>query len=198
MRTVLLSLSLVGLPGVTCAQDLSLFAVPNAEVRYELGGAASLSATVPPPVIITEPEPNSRTFRFPDIAPGTIDSDGASPTTFGDLSVFGGERREAGRDVLRLGTAITQGRTTTGVSVSYREDNVATRSEVFVDYALTDAFSMAISGIVTDMGGTAPEPVTRLGLSAAFATGAGSFVQGGIADAPDESPVFGLAVGLRF
>lgn len=199
LRTLFLSLALTGLPAILSAQTLpDQGAIPAPGVEYELGGAAIFAATLPRGGQLHRSDPEADDFRFPDIAPDTLLNGGTSYTPLGEVSIFGGERSEDGRDVVRFGTALTRGRTTTGVSISYGEDEAATRSELFVDYALTESFSFAVSGIVSEEGGNAPEAVTRLGLSAAFATGKGNFVQGGIANAPDRSPVFGVSVGLRF
>ena len=190
----------MALPAALQAQTAPLVqGFPAAEVHYELGGAATKEARLPGPRETPDSAPAADDpFRFPERVPSTLLGDAPAGVAIGALSVFGSEERGDGRDVLRLGTALTSGRTTTGVSFSYDDDWASTRSEVFVDYALTDAFSVGLSGILTDDGDTAADPIARLGLSAAWSLESGSFVQGGVADAPDTSAVFGVSLGLRF
>ena len=157
-----------------------------------------MSVAAPTVGDLTTSQAPDEPFQYPFRPPPSLLRDGRSETALGHLSVFGSEAREDGRDVLRLGTALTRGKTTTGISLTYRDEELATRSEVFVDYALSDAFSVGVSGIVSSDGATEKDPVARLGVSAAYSLDSGTFLQGAIADAPDTSPVIGLSVGLRF
>ncbi|MBT8426367.1 MAG: hypothetical protein KJO67_15440 [Silicimonas sp.] len=200
MRTVSVCMVLICAPVPAAAQSLPTGgSLATAPLEYQLGGAATFSVRTSPTATFTPAESPEESIRFPVRVPSSaLSNDPQAGTVLGDLLIFGSETQEDGRDVVRLGTAIKRGRTTTGVSFSYYEDESPTRSEVFVDYALTDSFSLGVSGIMSEIGSATDEPVTRLGLSAAYATGGGSFVQGGIADAPDTSPVFGVSMGLRF
>lgn len=111
---------------------------------------------------------------------------------------FVSEGLDAGRDALELGTFLRRGQARAGLSVTYLETAAElARSELFVDYALTEQFSVGVSGILdAELGVT--EPVRQLGLSAEFETNGGAYVQGGVAGAADYNPVIGLSVGLRF
>lgn len=185
-------------PWAAFSQSIPEPVLGGGDVRYELGGAAVM-ALIP----LSPPDPATRVgprepFRYPYRPPSSLLRDGQSATALGQLSVFGRKDREDGRDVLRLGTALTRGKTTTGVSLTYRDEELATRSEVFVDYALTETFSVGVSGILSSDETSEEDPVARLGISAAYSLESGTFLQGGIADAPDASPIFGLSVGLRF
>ena len=115
----------------------------------------------------------------------------------GPATLFMGEGRDEGRDALELGTYFSRGAARAGVSVTFLEqEEEVTRSEVFIDYALTEQFSVGISGILNDI--DAAGTVPQIGLSAEFATEGGAYFQGGVADAPELEPVFGLSVGFRF
>lgn len=199
LRTVPASLAFLLFPVAAVSQAIP-FGVEDQVglVEYRLGGAAEVSVRAPQVRVSALGSGSTARFRYPDRIPLRVERDALSDTVLGQLSVFGSEGLEDGRDVLRLGSALTRGKTTTGFSVTYGDEVEPSRSEVFVDYALTEAFSVGVSGIVSDEGQMTKESVARLGLSASYALKGGSFLQGGVADAPDTSPVFGLAVGLRF
>ena len=199
LRTVFAFLAVCLAPACAAAQSLVPPIDTGAEaLGYELGGAAMLAARAPEAAIQVRPQVNVLSPRYPDRVPTALLGAPISTTTFGDISVFGGEDKEDGQNVLRLGTALTRGRTTTGLSITYRDELTPSRSEVFVDYALSDTVRVGLSGIFTEDAEAPDDPVARLGLSAAIALDTGAFIQGGIADAPDEQPVFGLALGLKF
>jgi hypothetical protein len=121
-----------------------------------------------------------------------------SETVLGPATVFVSEGRDDGRDALELGTFLRRGQARAGLSVTYLEtDAQVKRSELFVDYALSERFSVGLSGILdAELGDT--EPVRQLGLNAEYSTSGGAFLQGGVAGAPDFDPVIGLSIGLRF
>lgn len=183
---------------VAAAQAIPPAALRGADVQYELGGAAQMSVAAPSLRKLTASSAPAEPFRYPYRPPSSLLRDGRSDTALGELSVFGREDREDGRDVLRLGTALTRGRTTTGLSLTYRDEELAARSELFVDYALSDVFTVGVSGILSSDASEDEDPVARLGVSAAYSLQSGTFLQGAISDARDSSPEFGLSVGLRF
>ena len=168
------------------------------ELEYRLGGAATIAGRVPTQSPVASTDTVAHGFRYPERLPASLLARSAQPFGMGRLSIFGSEEKEDGRDVLRLGTAFSQGRATTGVSVTYGEETETTRSEIFVDYALTESLSVGLSGLLSEERRPTDPPVTGLGISAAYTLEGGSFLQGGVADAVDTAPVFGLSLGLRF
>lgn len=198
MRTAIFLLASTLWSVAAVAQAIPEAVLQGADVQYELGGAAQMAIAAPSTLDLTESVGPKEPFRYPYRPPSSLLRDGRSNTALGQLSVFGREDVEDGRDVLRLGTALTRGRTTTGLSLTYRDEELATRSELFVDYALSDSFTVGVSGILSSEDTSEEEPVARLGISAAYSLEGGTFLQGAFADAPDASPVFGLSVGLRF
>lgn len=162
---------------------------------FRLGGAASLSALAPDSDD-TEIETLPR-LSLPR-APGNRAVE-LSETTLGPATLFVGERIDDGSDALQMGTFLSRGAARAGVSVTYRSQREeVTSSEVFIDYALTERFSMGLSGIL-NVGVEDEEPVPQLGVSAEYATQGGAFLQGGFAAGSSEyDPVIGLSVGLRF
>ncbi len=162
---------------------------------YQLGGAATRAATVSSPVVESENEGLSR-LSFP--LRNSLDESSRTEHTLGLATVFVSEGLDAGRDALEMGTFLTRGQARAGVSVTYLETELeVARSELFVDYSLTEQFSVGVSGILdAELGET--EPVRQLGLNAEYSTLGGAFVQGGVAGAADYEPVIGLSVGLRF
>jgi hypothetical protein len=198
LRTVPFTLALMVSPFAAAAQsaDPALVADP---IEYELGGATApterRSATL---AFDDDARSGLLPFRFPDRAPTASLRDGRTDTGLGELTIFAGEDIEAGRDTLRLGTALTQGNTTTGFSLTYREDTAPARSEVFIDVAITEALSLGVSGILSTDSAGVEDAVKSIGLSAAYTMKDGTFLQGGIADANETDPVFGVSMGLRF
>ncbi len=164
---------------------------------FQLGGAISRAA-LPPADLLAAP---SESPRLRLSAPRLIreTSEMMQRTTYGGLRFYFGEAWTEGEDVFQLGTAITRGQTTAGVSVIYEEDQQdLTNSELYLDYALTDQLSIGISGMLSDDVTENASPVPQLGLNAAITSANGTFLQGGVADTGENAPVFGVAIGLRF
>ena len=165
--------------------------------EYRLGGAAA-RATVPSPEL-TFPETEVPRLRLtvPRLIRQTTEK--VQRTAFGGLRVYFGEAWNQGEDVFQLGTDITRGQTTAGVSVTYENDgHDLTSSELYLDYALTERFSIGISGILSQDVTENTDPVPQLGLNAELSTPGGTFLRGGVADTNHNDPIFGLAIGLRF
>ena len=199
MRTLSVWMLALWLPFEAQSQTSPSVVPPSiAEFDYQLGGAAKIAGRVPSRSPLASTETVAQGFRYPERSPASLLARNAQPFGIGRLSIFGSEDKEDGRDVLRLGTAFTQGRATTGVSVTYGEEAETTRSEIFVDYALTESLSVGLSGLLSEERRPTDAPVTGLGISAAYTLEGGSFLQGGVADAVDTAPVFGLSLGLRF
>jgi hypothetical protein len=119
-------------------------------------------------------------------------------STLGGATVFLSEGLDAGREAFELGTFLSRGQARAGMSVTYIEaSSQIARSELFVDYAISEQFTVGVSGILDAELDTA-EPVRQLGLSAEYSTSQGTFIQGGVAGAADYDPIIGLSVGLRF
>lgn len=164
---------------------------------FQLGGAVSRAA-LPSLDLLTSP---ANTPRLRLSAPRLIreTSEMVQRTAYGGLRFYFGEAWTEGEDVFQLGTAITSGQTTAGVSVIYEEsEQDLTSSELYLDYALTDQLSIGISGMLSDDVTENASPVPQLGLNAALTSPNGTFLQGGVADTGTNAPVFGLAIGLRF
>lgn len=163
---------------------------------FRLGGAATRPAVVPTQPT-EEPAPSAET-RLSLPLGAVPDAMTRSEKVLGPATVFVSEGMEDGRDALELGTFLRRGQARAGLSVTYLETQAQLkRSELFVDYALSDRFSVGLSGILdAELGDT--EPVRQLGLNAEYSTSGGAFLQGGVAGAADFDPVIGLSIGLRF
>lgn len=164
--------------------------------EFHLGGAAAARSSVVPEADLTPLAEPSSPGRL--TLPLSLDGFQAQDVgTMGPATLFMGEGQDDGRDAFELGTYLSRGAARAGVSVTFlEEDEEVTRSEVFLDYALTEQLSVGISGIMNDLDGSTTVP--QIGLSAEFATEGGAYLQGGVADAPELDPVFGLSVGFRF
>ncbi len=165
--------------------------------EYRFGGAA-VRAPVPAPGLLppVSSEPRLR-LSVPRLIRQTTEK--VQRTAFGGLRIYFGEAWNEGEDVFQLGTAITRGQTTAGVAVTYEDDeNDLTSSELYLDYALTERFSVGISGILNQDVTENTAPVPQLGLNAELSSSSGAFLRGGIADTSSSEPIFGLAIGLRF
>lgn len=165
--------------------------------QFRLGGATTRSAMIPT-APITDEEAETERPRL-SLPLGAVTSDmSRTESAVGPATIFLSERLDDGRDALELGTFLRRGQARAGVSVTYLEDAAeVARSEVFLDYAVSERFSVGLSGILdAELGDT--EPVRQLGVNAEFNTSGGAFVQGGVAGASDYDPVIGLSVGLRF
>ena len=199
MRTLSVWMVALLLPLKVQAQTSPPLDSPSvADQEFQLGGAATISGRVPRTSALTSTETTTPSFRYPERLPAALLARNAQPFGTGRLSIFGSEEKEDGRDVLRLGTSFSQGRARTGVSVTYGRQAATTQSEIFVNYALTETMSVGLSGMLTEENRSVERSATRLGLNAAYTLEGGSFLQGGVADAVDTSPVFGLSLGLRF
>ena len=118
--------------------------------------------------------------------------------SLGAATVYVAEGFDAGRDAFELGTFVSNGQARAGLSVTYVQANAqVARSELFIDYALSERFTVGLSGII-DAQLDDTQRVRQLGLNAEYATSSGTYVQGGIAGSEDYIPVIGLSVGLRF
>ncbi len=175
----------------------SLLSNLNGGTEYQLGGAIERSATVPAPGLTLSPEKPRLKFSVPRL----FREQGGSikETAFGKLRVFFGEGWNEGRDVFHLGTAFTRGQATAGVSVTYQNEiEELSSSELYLDYALTENFSIGVSGILNEPGDPAEDRQPQFGLNAELSTSGGTFLRGGITGAQESDPSFGLAIGLRF
>ena len=120
-------------------------------------------------------------------------------TNIGGIMIFADEGWDDGRDAFRLGTAFTQGSATAGVSVTYLEEGAElSRSELYVDYALSQNFSIGLAGILDNDFAEQDSPIPQLGLNAAYETDGGAFFEGEISNSDSAEPLFGLSIGLRF
>ena len=164
--------------------------------EFQLGGAVTRAAIAPDIEIIEdEPAPRGR-LSLPGTSPDSLQSQ--QTKSFGPATLFLGEGLDAGRDAVQLGTFLSRGAARAGVSVTYlEEEEEVSRSEVFIDYSLTERFSVGLSGILNSELNE-DEAVPQLGLSAEFTTEGGAFLQGGVADAAEYDPVIGLSIGFRF
>ena len=166
---------------------------------FQLGGAAS-RATLAPEMSLKDPSatPQQPRLTLPR-SPGDQALD-LRETSFGPATFFVGSGRDGGRSAVQMGTFLSRGDARAGVSVTYlsREEEVS-RSEVFLDYAFSQQFSVGVSGILsTEI--SEDEVVPQLGVSAEYSSeGGGAFLQGGLAAGSAEyDPVIGVSVGLRF
>lgn len=117
----------------------------------------------------------------------------------GDVTLFFDEGWDAGRDAFHLGTAMTLGAATAGLSMTYLDtDATLSRSELYLDYALSKRLSVGLSGILGADATGSDAPVPQFGVNAEYRAGGSAYLQGGVSDAPEAEPIFGLSVGLRF
>lgn len=166
------------------------------DAEFNLGGAITRAAIAP--------EIDQSTLgvtRTPRLSMPITPPPGAATSALGTLgpaTLFLSEGFESGRDALELGTFLTRGQARAGVSVTYlNEDDEVSRSEVFVDYAVSNQFSVGLSGILSSEDEES-EPIRQLGVSAEFSSESGAFLQGEVSGAADYDPVIGLSIGLRF
>ncbi|MEM6386378.1 MAG: hypothetical protein AAF718_09105 [Pseudomonadota bacterium] len=194
MRPILIS-AMLCCPVSGFAEPITKLAPVDTD-GFRLGGAASRAA-----IVATEPSSDLAPSISPRLSlPLTLPSVETARTesALGPATIFLSDGEDDGRDALELGTFLSRGQARAGMSVTYieSEDEVA-RSQLFVDYALTNQFSVGLSGIF-DSDVRENEPVRQIGLNAEFSTTGGAFVQGGVTGATDYNPVIGLSVGLRF
>ena len=191
----------LALSGQVQAESLSQIDTSPAQLAessgYQLGGAVARAALPPSNLLAAPPETPRLRISVPRLIRET--SETTRRTAIGGVRIYFGEAWSEGADVFQLGTALTRGQTTAGVSVTYEDDtNDLTSSELYLDYALSERFSVGISGILSDDITEDSSPVPQLGLNAELSSSNGTFLQGGIADSRNNDPVFGLAIGLRF
>lgn len=186
--------------GSATAQDLpalgDISTTLSQGAEYQLGGAAR--AVLPPTKSIA---PLSLPSRLRVSVPRLIrqTQETIRRTAMGGLRIYYGEAWNEGEDVFQLGTALTNGATTAGVSVTYEDETRAlASSELYLDYAISDRFSVGISGILNDDVTEEDAQVPQFGLNAEMSTDSGAFLRGGVADSRNNTPIFGLAIGLRF
>ena len=178
------------LPGFEMNEGMSL---EERQQGFRLGGAVKRSETQRAFAAASAP---TLRVSIPSIIHETGTSERETP--FGGLVLTFGESWN-GRDVFHLGTSLTRGATTAGVSVTYEDTNGdLTAGKLYVDYAVTARMSVGVSGILTNEITVDDSPVPLLGLNAELTGRNGGFVQGGVSNAGQAEPIFGLAVGLRF
>lgn len=163
------------------------------ESTYHLGGSVERKARIPDALPIA-PQP-----RAALALPLTPANSTRRETDFLGVIIFADEGWDDGRDAFRLGTAYTQGLATAGVSVTYLDEGAQiSRSELYVDYALGQNFTVGLAGILDNDYQSEDEPIPQVGVSAAYSTQGGAFLEGGISSTETSIPVFGLSIGLRF
>ena len=112
----------------------------------------------------------------------------------GDMvSVYGGVLGGSA-ERMELGSAITYGAATAGVDLAI-EERTDMQSRIFVDYDVSDALTLGIVGRQDDFQDT--DATMGLGVTAAYDIGSG-FLKGGVARAPEGSPLLGVSVGFQF
>ncbi len=184
-------------PGLAMAQAVSVSHGDSFEAvnDYQLGGAAKRSATVQSPALST---PQDELPRLSLPLGNDLLETSRLERSLGAATVFVSEGLDAGRDALELGTFLKRGQARAGLSVTYLEAEFeVARSELFLDYSVSQKWSVGLSGILDVENGDS-EPVRQLGVNAEYSPLGGAFVQGGVSGAADYEPVFGLSVGLRF
>ena len=187
---VFLPSALAAAETVAAAPDILL----DESTDFRLGGSVTLEALAPQTTTApVEPRVRLTLPRTPSTTLGT-----QRETSLGAATLFLGEGMDSGRDAVQMGTFLSSGQARAGVSITYLEhEEEVSRSEVFLDYSVTERFSVGMSGILNSEIG-ADEPVPQLGLNAEYSTEGGAFLQGGVADAVDYDPIIGLSIGLRF
>jgi hypothetical protein len=180
------------------AQELAL--TPVADLRseapvseFELGGSIERTARA------LAPMPTSPQSRAALTLPLNPANSTRRETSLGGVVIYADEGWDDGRDAFRLGTAFTQGAATAGVSVTYLDEGAeVSRSELYVDYAFSQNFSVGLAGILDNDFTDQDSPIPQLGLNAAYETDGGAFFEGEISNADSAEPLFGLSIGLRF
>ena len=201
MRSLGFALLASLIPGLSAADpllsfgDQDFFSESSPTGDYQLGGSTKRSK-----LLLRGPMPNisvpTLRLSIPSIMQETSVSKRKTP--FGGLAVIIGESW-SGREIFHLGTALTNGHTTAGVNVTYEDaSGDMTGSELYVDYALSEQFSVGLSSILSDAVTIDSDQVPQVGINAELSGDNGVFLQGGMADADDSDPIFGLAVGFKF
>lgn len=157
-------------------------------VEFQLGGAATRHALTPP----VEGAPAVRLSL-----PQFTDPAERAQAQFGATTVFVDDNALGNPDAVTLGTFVSSGPASAGVAFTYLDEGEALQqSELFVDFAVTEGLTVGVSGILNSEDDDAP--VRQYGISAEYAMSPGSFLQGGVANAEESDPVFGLSVGFKF
>ena len=174
----------------------------SATLTYSLGGAAQFDARTPTPSKAQLSAPTDSNgfslLQLPGI-PNNIGADVARhETILGDVTVFRRENRFAGAEVMQFGTTLTRGRTTTGLEMAYTDSSTSSRSEVFVDYAMTNSFSLGVAGILAETNDEDTYPKAGVGLRASVDFANGPSLRGDISSPVASDPVFGLSLGFQF
>ena len=201
MRSPGFLLFVLALSGPVQAESLTLIDANPAQIaetsNFQLGGAVARASLPPANLLAAPPQGTRLRISVPRLIRET--SETIRRTAFGGVRIYFGEAWTEGEDVFQLGTALTRGQTTAGISVTYEDESQdLTSSELYLDYALTERFRVGISGILSNDVTEDASPVPQLGLNAELSSSTGTFLQGGIADSRDNTPVFGVAIGLRF
>ena len=116
----------------------------------------------------------------------------------GSLAIFRDVPFSNDQDDIQMGTTLSRGSTTAGVSFRYDgEEAELAQSDLFVDFAVNESIRVGIVGTLNSDGSEFSE-TGQFGVNAAYATEDGNFLQGSISDAPASDPTFGLSIGLRF
>lgn len=161
--------------------------------QYELGGSVERAARAPD-ILPEVPQPRAA-LSLP-LTPANATR--RQTNVFG-VVIFADEGWDDGRDAFRLGTAYTQGAATAGISVTYLDEGTeVSRSELYLDYALSQNFSIGVAGILDNDYQVEDDAIPQLGVNAVYSTKGGTFLEGGISDAESSVPVFGLSIGLKF
>lgn len=173
----------------------------TATVEYSLGALALAPPSLAEEELLPqEPETSyDLRLRLPEPRYMREETNILRSELIGSLLVFRDADPIDGEEGFHLGTALTRGPATAGVSLRYLgEDNELAQSDIFLDYALSDTIMIGITGTVANRDGDGSEHENLLGINAAYATKNGGFFQGSISEAAETKPVFGMAIGLRF
>ena len=188
----LLSAAIVVVPSLAvAAEPVERAEAPidlDSAVEFQLGGAATRHALSPN----IESAPAVRLSL-----PQFIEPADRSEAQFGATTVFVDDNALGDPDAVTLGTFVSRGPASAGIAFTYRDEGEdLQQSELFVDFAVTDGLTVGVSGILNSENDNAP--VRQYGISAEYAMSPGSFLQGGVANAEESDPVFGLSVGFKF
>lgn len=160
---------------------------------FQLGGALARSTATPEatPLDYNEAQPRLS-------APAQDSIITKRNAAIGPATLYLGEGLNNGREAFEMGTFLRSGQARAGISLTYLEHEAeVSRSEIFVDYSLTERFSVGLSGILNSELAE-DETVPQVGINAEYSTEGGALLRGGFAGATDYSPVVGVSIGLRF
>ena len=199
MRTITAFLAIAFLPSVLTAQNASseTRSVPN-PVEFELGVGTSDSAAAIAPVQKFLPDRRARTSRVTNRFSPHFFVHHGDFVRLGGITLFANETTKDGQEVLRLGTSLTRGRATTGLNLTYNDDNTVEDPEVFVDFSVASDLQVGLTGGLTELTPSEGEFVGRFGLNALVELGDSAIVQGEISDTLYSKPELGIAFGFKF